>query len=295
MDEFNIIPITKEHLYEISGMLPVDVSSALWKDLPVTALAVLKGNTVIGALSGAANEGYFDISSLYVAEAYRRQGAGTALMRSLFAFLDGEDLPVRVAYGIQSMKEQSLREPDELKSFLFSLGFEKVDATYPPYISEPLGNFLPDMDDTHEARRGIFTFSQVGVDLLSTLAADEVDEYGDVLHRYVAWDLLADSVDKDISLCKVKKNKIISYVAVDIAVGEPIEISAVWLSGEEAGDVSFMLSTIIANLKQEYHPKTKIILLAMGIGAWEVTKELCPDASPAAECFIRPDYGELLD
>ncbi len=290
MEEFNIIPITKEYLYEMSGMLPDEVSRALWNELPVTALAVKKGSTVVGALSGAANGGYFDISSIHVAEAYRRQGAGTALMRRLFSLLDGEDLLPRVMYGKSSLREPSFGEADVLMAFLLSLGFERGEVALPPYFVEPLQNFVEDADGDGKGFPGIAPFSKTEEALLEELAED-VKEGG---WPRPAWSLLSDTVDKGLSLCRVQDGRVVSYVAVDLGAGEPIEISAVWHSEEEGEAVKEMLSTVIADLKKVYHPDTKIIMLAMGNGEWEVTRTVCPDGKPATICYVCPDYEELF-
>ncbi len=293
MEEFSIIPVKREHLYEISGMFPTNVLAALWKGLPVTALAVLKGNTVVGALSGAANGGYFDISSIYVAEAYRRQGAATALMRRLFAFLDEENLLVRVMYGTRRTQNGIPGEADELESFLISLAFEKNEVMEPPYIAELLRNFVQETDEPGKDDAGIFSFSQVDMALLEELTENAVEDEADPGSGKTGWNLLSDTVDKDRSLCKVENDRIVSYVAVDTAIPEPIEISAVWLSREEADDVKRMILSVISDLKKAYHPDTEIILLAMGVGAWEVTRAVCPGAEQASVCYVRPDYGEL--
>ena len=53
MSEFRISQITKKKIYSVKGMLAPEIVSAVEKDLPVTALAVVEDDTVIGALQKA--------------------------------------------------------------------------------------------------------------------------------------------------------------------------------------------------------------------------------------------------
>ncbi|MCR5774009.1 MAG: GNAT family N-acetyltransferase [Lachnospiraceae bacterium] len=295
MDEFKIIKITREHAFEMSGMLPQDVLWALRDDLPVTALAVAKGNTVAGALSGAANGDFFDISSIYVAKDYRRQGAGTALMKKLFELLDEEELMVRAEYDPRPLQRDTVEEKDSLEPFFIALGLTEEEITYPSYISEPLKRFTGDIERTDKSGGKIMRFLRADKELLKELADNEDEngtgDTGD--GRKPSWSLLAETVDEYLSLCKVKDDKIVAYVAVDTALREPVEISAVWFTEEDISDMKWMLSKVIEGLNKEYDPDTEIVMLAMGPGAQDTVRAVCPEAGFLSKRFVRQYYEEI--
>ena len=283
MNEFSFFRITGENQVEMAGMLPEDVCMALRKELPVTAFAVTEGDTVIGALAGAANGDFFDIASLYVAPPYRRRGAGTALMKRLFTLLDEEELMARVELGAFSGDEPSLTP------FLISLGFEKETVEYPPYFSAPLEQFRTDTEAAEAGNGRILSFSEVPAELLEELCEDadgKEDQSG-------TWNLLSDTVDPENSFCLIRDDAIAAFAAADTAVGEPARISLVWAMEEDLADARIMLTQTLKGFKEKYHPDTKIVMLAMGPGAEEAAEAVCPDASFAGARFVRAYYEEL--
>ncbi len=55
-----------KRVQDVAGMLSPEVVSAIKKDLPVTALAVVKDGTVVGALGGEIDTDTFYIVSIFV-------------------------------------------------------------------------------------------------------------------------------------------------------------------------------------------------------------------------------------
>ncbi|MCR5746112.1 MAG: GNAT family N-acetyltransferase [Lachnospiraceae bacterium] len=295
MSEYSIMHLTREHTHEMTGMLPEEVLRAIRNELPVTALLAVKDKTVIGALSGVVCGDYFDIYSIHIAQEYRRQGAGTAIMKRLFEVLEKEDLMVRAEYSSKPLYDGD-RGADALESFFIALGFSKEEERIAPYISEPLKAFekgLAEISENEKKSEKIYPFSQVDEEVLKDLCKNENTEGMEDADRGSSWDLLSETVDKNMSFCKVADNVVTAYAVVDTAIGEPVEISAVWLENEDMDDIRIILSNVIEKLNEEYDPETEIVMLAMGPGAKEIIMSVCPGASFPDKSFVRTYYEEI--
>ena len=71
--------ISIEQLPVFSPFMDPQVVTALKEGEPITALGIVKGETACGALAGYIDEEHFQITSLYVAPAFRRQGGATMM------------------------------------------------------------------------------------------------------------------------------------------------------------------------------------------------------------------------
>ena len=283
MGEFQILRIEKERAEALSGMLAKEAVSALEKDLPVTALAVVKGNAVIGALAGAVDGDFFDVISVYVDSEHRRKGAGTALMSKLFEFLDEMNLMARVEYAPVS------DEADTLAPFLLSLGFDEDEVIYPTYFIEPLKDFDIDPDSVGGSGSKIISFSEAGEKVLAK--ADE-----ELLLKNATLPiggLLADTVDKKMSFCAVDKGKVKAFVAVEPGMDNLVEMSSIWSEDEDLSDIRIMLSYVLEELKEKYSPETKIMTLALGPEAEDFIKLICSRLKPVSVSYVKHYYEKI--
>ena len=72
--------ITKENYRIFSSLMLTDVIEAFEENRMVIAYGIVVNDTAVGAVAGMFSEEYFQINSLYVAPAYRRNGYGTLLL-----------------------------------------------------------------------------------------------------------------------------------------------------------------------------------------------------------------------
>ncbi|MBQ8970253.1 MAG: GNAT family N-acetyltransferase [Lachnospiraceae bacterium] len=283
MSEFKILPVTAEHVDDVAGMLSEEAVTALRLELPVTAFAVAEGNTVIGALSGAADGDFFEISSLYVSPDFRRRGAGTALMKTLFSLLSEPELMVRIEYAPQG------DDTETLEPFLISLDFNRDTVSYPPYFTETLRKVKIDTAKLRGSREKLLSFAEAPAELLATVSEATAPAVG---HEPIC-NLLSETIDRDNSFISLEDDEISAFVAADTGLEESFQVCAVWADVSHLNAVKEMLACAFEGLKGRYHPDTRITMLAMGPMAEEAVGFACPDARAFSYSFVKPWFEEL--
>ena len=158
MCEFEISLITKRKIDDVEDMLAPEVVSAIKRDLPATALAVVKDGNVIGALGGEIDEYTFFIVSIYVLPEMRRQGAGTALIKKLSELCSSEELMVRAEYTPVDS------DGDTIAPFLRAMDFRREDKNYAVCSVERLEHFIIDERSLPPGTSEIMSFMEAGED-----------------------------------------------------------------------------------------------------------------------------------
>ncbi|MCR5237259.1 MAG: GNAT family N-acetyltransferase [Lachnospiraceae bacterium] len=263
MSEIKAFPIREDEALKASPFFSQEVFDALKKGLPLTAFVAVKDSEAIGAVAGAIDGHIFEIWSIYVDPQYRRQGAGTVLIKALEELLESvtEDktavagMPIRVRYTSLTEDNRALRP------FFLKLGFVEDPIPHPMYYVGYLDDIKSrDKISSRSLTRvsGIVPFSQTE-DKLLKLASNVSAQQG---YPMPEGGLLSGSVNRELSFCIVREGKIGAYVTVEEIDEDLVEVSALWSGLENPMELLSMLIILIDALRKKYSPETKVAMLA---------------------------------
>lgn len=102
-----------------SFLLP-DAALLLKEGKPIFALGLVENEEACGALAGGPRDGYFEISSFFIAPVKRGKGGGKLLLESLKSCMEGQSS----LYGIRSDFTVTSGELSMYEDFLRHSGFE---------------------------------------------------------------------------------------------------------------------------------------------------------------------------
>ena len=263
MSEFRISQITKKKIDSVKGMLAPEIVSAVEKDLPVTALAVVEDDTVIGALGGAADNDCFEIVSVYVVPDKRRRGAGTALLEKVFELADAEELMVRAEYTPMDSEGKTI-EP-----FLTAMDFMKERIIFPLYQADTIDNISWDSASLPLSR------SKEDEGMLGC-----VEE-------------LINIIDKSMSFLAMEKGELKGCVLAERLSGGTIELSPIWSEESDTRDMKLMLSFALDEIRASCPPDTNIIIPAMDHESLEIVEEIFGTSATVTLGFIKSSFASL--
>ncbi len=219
MSEILICPvITGEEAEKAGGLLSEQVVSALKKEMPVTALAAIMDNMPVGAIAGFIDEEVFEIKSLFVDQEYRRQGVGRALYEKLEELVEEEDIAIRVQYT------QENRDNETLLPFFKAMGFKVDNISYPSFYIGYLEDLNVDYKLAKKVDGRILSFSEVKRSVLNN-ASNVSLQAGYPVPEGGLTDL---AIDRDLSYCIVKDDKVGAYITVEDLHDGLLEVPAVW-------------------------------------------------------------------
>ncbi|WP_029322128.1 GNAT family N-acetyltransferase [Butyrivibrio sp. AE3004] len=248
MEELEITRITDDAAELFEGMLPEYVVDLLKNKKIVTSLAAVLKNKVIGALSGFAKDGYFEIISIYVHPQYRRNGVGRALIEAVKEMLEDTDLFISAEYT--AMDEDT----NSLSAFFEACDFAEDRDEYPFYLEDRLKHL--------KVRTKSQSCTQTDIRMLSKITADDLKRAGNedipvTLNTMTAQNILAEesfiAIDNGlmvaVSLAEELGEKLIRLYTFDVNPNNMDRLTELLSYTEEA-------------LKGKYEPDTKVILLA---------------------------------
>lgn len=294
MGRCDIYSVTKETLNAVSDLITEDAAYAIEEGIPATVLYAVKDKTAIGALCGAFDSNIFEIDSIYVAEQYRRQGVGRALMEELFMMIEELDrsgdtgLVIRAEFTL--VDSQSLTLPP----FLLYLGFTKEEIYGPVFYKASPNDFDPQMEPHDKGGKRICSFSSLTEEERDELAAYcEQGEYSSPEEG-----LFSEDVDLDTSLVMFSENGALSYICLekltqsapeteDVAA-PPLErrLRVHYMSQAHPGDVILIFSEMMEKLRNESATDTELFFLPADESGLKQLKYLFPDARSCSERYM---------
>ena len=283
MSEFRISQITKKKIDSVKGMLAPEIVSAVEKDLPVTALAVVEDDTVIGALGGAADNDCFEIVSVYVVPDKRRRGAGTALLEKVFELADAEELMVRAEYTPMDSEGKTI-EP-----FLTAMDFMKERIIFPLYQADTIDNISWDSASLPGSRAEIMIFAEVSETLLSEALSRSKEDEG----MLGCVEELINIIDKSMSFLAMEKGELKGCVLAERLSGGTIELSPIWSEESDTRDMKLMLSFALDEIRASCPPDTNIIIPAMDHESLEIVEEIFGTSATVTLGFIKSSFASL--
>ena len=281
MDGLTYFKIDKGMADDAKGFLSPEVITALKHGLPVMAFGAYVQGGVVGALGGALDTGTFDIASLYVTPAARKQGVGTGLMRTLTELLEENDggersTVIRAAYTEQNKDNRAL-EP-----FFKKLGFIEDVVPFPMYYLSPLKKGEIRMAAIRGNGRMLCSFEDITEELLRE-AEQEAALTGAPLPD---GGLRSKSVDRSISYCITEGGKVAAYSSAEVEEQGLINLSAIASKLNDRKTLLVMLSVQIMAIRERFDGKTQIAMLAVDEESRDIILELFPEARPASKKFI---------
>lgn len=257
-----------------SLLLP-ETADALAAGEPVTALTLTDDALAVGAVAGYLEHGFFQITSLYVAPDYRREGGGRMLLEGLAQVLDDR------ASGMELSFTATQEEHKTLFPFLEVMGFQRKEnhgeTIYLTTIGAALGSTL------FQSGKGLGTpFSQVDARLL-TAASKAAMVPGVPLP---VDGLKGKTVDPDISMAAVQNNDVQAYLVFDTAWPGGLTLSAVW--SKNPALLPGLLAAAADRMRQKYPPETRLAVQAVNNTSAELIRVLLPEAQPISYTYYYP-------
>ncbi len=119
-EDMDIGLIDESNLGSFRSLMMQDAVEAMESGEPVISLGLVVSGVAAGAVAGFAYDDVFEMTSLYVAPAYRKRGGGQKLLDELFDILAGEVSQIRVDFSV------TLSEHEDMEKFLMKNGFTDI-------------------------------------------------------------------------------------------------------------------------------------------------------------------------
>lgn len=271
MSEIEIYRLTQENAKDAAGILLPEVVEALKENQPVTVLAAMDGNQVIGAMGGAIDGDAFEITSLYVHPEHRRRGAGQELIWKLQDILEEDEVVIRADFNVENEDNRTLRP------FFDSMGFKTESAAYPSYYIASL-NRLRTSSIIEKEDENVRAFSEVPERLIRA-ASNMGIEKG---YPMPEGGLLSAGIDPNMSFCVLKKDEMSAYVAVEPVDEEMVKVSALWSEIPDPRELIGMLSQMLKEIRARYKPETRVAMLAMNSMSYKLIQYMFKDVEPSS-------------
>ena len=260
MTDIKIMAAGKEQADIVAPYITGETSEALKAGLPVTVLAAVDKDGVMGVLAGVLDREVFRIDSVFVDPDKRGQGAGRALIESLDRIFPEGDRAVRAEFNIETEDNRTL------EGFLRAMDFEEEDMDYPIYYLSYVRDFYPAPGRLPENAE-IRSFADTGEKLLKGLVSEKTD--------------------RDSSFCIVKDGKIEAFIVVEQVDDELIKIPALYSSLDDPRETISMINCAGEALKNNYGSFTKVAMLAVSPVSKKVVEYFFDDPEPVSRSFIK--------
>ncbi len=271
MSEIEIYRLTQENAKDAAGILLPEVVVALKENQPVTVLAAMDGNQVIGAMGGAIDGDAFEITSIYVHPEHRRRGAGQELIWKLQDILGEDEIVIRADFNVENDDNRTLRP------FFDSMGFKTERSVYPSYYIASLKR-LRTSSIIEKEDESVRAFSEVPERIIRA-ASNMGIEKG---YPMPEGGLMSASIDPNMSFCVLKKEAMSAYVAVEPIDQEMVKVSALWSEVPDPRELIGMLSQMLKEIRARYKPETQVAMLAMNSMSYKLIQYMFKDVEPSS-------------
>lgn len=273
IDTNNLLEVRKTE-----GLLVPEVQAAVNRELPVTLILAACGSQAAGALAGAMDKGAFSIESLYVVPEFRRQGIGTALIEHLRRIIMSEEIMIRADYTSGSP------ETETLSSFFRHTGFSRDRVDLPMFYISSLAEMALEGQEKNKNlfQQFIKTFDEVKDDVLKKASIYAKTEFFPLPEG----GLLSERIDRSISCCVLKDERIMAYLAIEKEEMDLVKIPALWSALPDPRIVIAMLKKSAMGLKGKYPPETRASMIAINSASEKIILHLFPNAKACSYSFI---------
>ena len=264
--------ISIEQLPVFSPFMDPQVVAALKEGEPITALGIVKGETACGALAGYIDEEHFQITSLYVAPAFRRQGGATMMLNGL----------KRILYEYSSIEKIMIdytvthEEHETLMPFLDASDFTTEQNDGLTLYRFPLEKVLhsPLFTASTLESSHLLAFSRISDDLLMT--AQKTASVQDVPLPEVP--LTSNELDRELSHAYIKNGEIEAFITFDHSYGNMLTLSCAWVDKAQPAILAALLRKSLQRANELYSPDTMIAVQPVNEASAKLIHNLVPDA-----------------
>lgn len=243
---------------------------------PVTALGLTEGRLAVGAAAGYLVGQMFQVTSLYVAPDYRRQGGGRRLLEGLQQLTRGQ------ADGLEIRFTADKEEQQALLPFLERMGFTRQDNHGETLFRTTLGEIAQVPFFAKGGAGHATPFSKLGESQLL-----------DVEHVAAAVDapvpvggLRSKKVDRDISMAVLSDGAVQAYVVGDTVWSGGLRLSALWSRSKDAGVLPGLLRAALKRAVEKYPPETALIVQTVNQSSAALLAGLLPGAAPISHTYV---------
>lgn len=268
--------ITKENYRMFSTLMLTEIVEAFEESSMVIAYGVVVNDTAVGVIAGMFSDEYFQIKSLYVAPAYRRNGYGTLLLNELLQLFKDEHIPMEISFTVTKPEHESLLFFLDKADFIRKEDY--YDNMFFSDVEELSQNpiFLKKVDDA------CVPFSQITPKLFYGLELQYKRQ-----EKFIPipeGGFFGKNVDPDLSCACVMSGEIKAYIVVEKKDGIII-ISSMWSKLPQAAMV--VLRAVGTKILNKYPPHTQIAFRTLNMASYSLAKKILPSIKPVSYTFRR--------
>ncbi len=250
---------------------------AAWKDESgVQVFCAAKEHTAIGALAAQMEGNSLIILSLFVAPAYRRQGAAALMLDQLF--LVAEDVADEIEVNFNCMGE----EQEALELFLSSRGFVDRDRYGALYMTQ-----LGTLEKAAALNRETGNVS-VPLAALSPIERNKAQMQVMEAGAPFGEDLFTGkNVETEVSRIHLTDGKPDGFFVCEYREGAGLIVTGAWNGSGKPALFLLLLQEAFGAAKKKYPPKTQLVVQAVNPTTGKLIAELLPQAERISRCYVR--------
>lgn len=272
--ELGYLPLGEPGAFR-SLLLP-ETADALAAGEPLTALALTEEDLAVGAAAGFLEDGRFQISSLYVAPAYRRRGGGRRLVETLSA------LCAPYAGAVELRFTATREEHDTLPPFLAAMGFAELPDNGENIYLTTLGPAASSPFFSGAGKNGGTPLSALNQGMLSLL---EKTAYT----AEAPWPedgLFRGSVDREVSVAVLDGGEPRAFILFDRSFPNALTLAAAWSVDPDPAVLASLLRTAVALAGERYPAETVVAVQAINPASAALVRALLPNAKPISHTYL---------
>ena len=252
-----------------SGLFLPQVAEEIENSEETLSLILQSGRIAVGALAGKLEEDSFVITSLYVAENYRREGGATLLF---------ETLKDAVSPLVRNIKIHYLeQEEDGLEDYLDVCGFEEeiTDTRFYRIFLEEIEE-MPLFQKAYQPSQHICSLSEIKETDLEWL--NHIAEKQNSL--LPPGGFLNAAIDKKLSIIYQKENEITGYLLFDKKEGRELMLSALWADPKNPAVAVILLREAKKKIEERGKEVSSVLTETVNEKSEALLKKLLPAARP---------------
>ena len=259
--------LERENAKFYSGLFLPQVAEEIENSEETLSLILQSGRIAVGALAGKLEEDSFVITSLYVAENYRREGGATLLFETLKEAVSSLVTNIKIHYLEQ--------EEDGLEAYLDVCGFEEeiTDTRFYRIFLEEIEG-IPLFQKDYRSSEHISSFSGLkerDLEWLSHLA----EKQNSLLPP---GGFLNSAIDKNLSIIYQRENEIMGYLLFDEKEGSELMLSALWADPKNPAVAVILLREAKKKMEETGKEVSSVLTEAVNERSEALLKKLLPTA-----------------
>ena len=273
--EIGVLPLGEPGVFR--PLLLPRAADALAEGEPLTALGLTENGLALGAAAGYLDQGRLQISSLYVAPAYRRRGGGRLLVETM------AKLAAPYAGAMELHFTATREEHETLPPFLAAMGFHEEPDNGENIFLTTLGAAADTPFFSGAGKKFGTPLSELNEGALSLLEKAALVSGAPLPEGGVT----AAGVDRDISVAAFEGSEPKAFVLLDHSFPGALTLAAVWSASQNPAVLPALLRSAMARTLEKYSPETPLVTQATGSSSAKLVRALLAGAKPVSHTYIR--------